>query len=149
MLTRDQLCGWSYEKAMTMGLPHAGARYTGKTPKCYTATSQCCAVCGKRAGSVHHVVPRRNGLVFTFDTPNGSYDLKSPLFALCGSGTTGCHGLFHDGTLKARWIWEPSFSLAWESGALLKTYGAHSPKLYRFGHWEVTRDGEVIAEIWR
>ena len=44
-----------------------------------------CAVCGRQAGGVHHVVPRgqRGG------------DVDENLVGLCGDGTRGCHGAVH------------------------------------------------------
>lgn len=83
-------------------------------------------------------------------TPRGTWDLRSPLFCLCGSGTTGCHGKFHGGArLKAEWKWRSTaYEEAWWNGELLQTYGPHSPGLYEYGYWLVTdRDGhEMIRE---
>src|SRR6476660_6104163 len=42
-----------------------------------------CRICGGRAGTLHHLVPRSLG----------GDDCVDNLVALCGSGTTGCHGL--------------------------------------------------------
>ena len=59
-----------------------------------------------RDQSCHHVAHRSLGLEFELVTPNGTWSLRSPLFALCGSGTTGCHGQFHGGAgLRAEWRW--------------------------------------------
>lgn len=61
-----------------------------------------CERCGKRLGegehvSVHHRTPRGMG---------GSHDerlnLMSNLMALCGSGTTGCHGWIESNRDEAR-----------------------------------------------
>lgn len=141
MLTSSQLKGLSKEKAMLYGLPHIGARYIkpGTSPS-YERISDTCAVCGKFATSCHHIVPRSYGRVFKLETPTrGTYALRSPLFALCGSGTTGCHNDFHGGAmLKARWVWDSqSYEDAWWSGELLARYGAHSPELFNYGCWEI------------
>lgn len=47
------LRGWSKDRAELYGKPHLGARYTHG--KAYEALSPRCCVCGRRAGSVHHV----------------------------------------------------------------------------------------------
>lgn len=41
-----------------------------------------CVVCGRPAATGHHVLPRGRG----------GDDVAENLVALCGSGTTGCHG---------------------------------------------------------
>ena len=147
MLTAAQLHGWSYDKAMLMGLPHIGALYTGK--RNYKAKTGRCEICGDTAGSVHHIVPVRAGREFYFVTDCGTFNLRSPLITLCGTGSTGCHGKFHDGTLKAEWRWiDHDARLKWESGEYLAEYGEHSNALYKFGWWQIKKDGAVIAEIW-
>lgn len=42
-----------------------------------------CLICGELAGSTHHVIKRSQG---------GDDDRRN-FVPLCGSGTTGCHGL--------------------------------------------------------
>lgn len=90
------------------------------------------------------------GETFRLVTLRGTWDLRSPLFCLCGSGTTGCHEKFHGGArLKAEWKWRSTvYEEDWWSGELLQTYGPHSPGLYEYGYWLVTdRDGhEMIRE---
>lgn len=99
---------------------------------------------------MHHVARRSWGETFRLVTPRGTWDLRSPLFCLCGSGTTGCHEKFHGGArLKAEWKWRSTvYEEDWWSGELLQTYGPHSPGLYEYGYWLVTdRDGhEMIRE---
>jgi 5-methylcytosine-specific restriction endonuclease McrA len=51
-----------------------------------------CRVCGYRATSLHHLVPRSLG----------GDDVEQNLVPLCGSGTTGCHGLVEEGDPAAR-----------------------------------------------
>lgn len=46
------------------------------------ASQQRCARCGQRAANWHHRLPRSRG----------GPDDPINLVALCGSGTTGCHG---------------------------------------------------------
>lgn len=149
------LHGLSRDKAMLYGLPHIGARYKHDGTKWrrdgarkYERTQDWCAVCGRRSTNCHHVVPISNGQVFELETPNGSFPLRSPLFAVCGSGTMGCHGMLHSGTLKARWIWDlPEYEEAWESGELLRRFAPHHTALYCYGQWEIenTKTGLVIA----
>lgn len=152
MLASAQLRGLSYEKASLYGLPHIGARYTkdGTSPS-YERLSETCSVCGSPATNCHHVVPRSAGKVFNLETPRGTFALRSPLFALCGSGTTGCHNDFHGGAkLKARWVWDSqSFEDAWWNGELLSRFGAHSPELFRYGCWEVEDKRRGITWLFR
>lgn len=51
-------------------------------------------MCGRRAGSAHHVLPRGG--------PHHGDDVIENLVPLCGSGTTGCHGAVEDGRQAAR-----------------------------------------------
>ena len=141
MLTMKDLDGYSYDKARLFGLPHIGAKYRGDTSgRQYDYTSDTCAVCGKPATNIHHIVPRGVGTVYHH--PSG-FILLSPLIALCGSGTTGCHNGFHGGaSLKIRWEWiKPEYEALWWSGELLKRYGEHSKKIYRFGYWVISGQG--------
>ena len=150
------LHGMSMEKAMLYGLPHIGARYThnGRKRKkngarAYERTQGWCAICGRPATSCHHVVPISNGQVLELETRNGVFLLRSPLFAVCGTGNTGCHDGFHGGAwLKARWVWDsPEYESAWEDGELLTRFAPHHPALYCFGQWEIEnrKSGLVIA----
>ena len=123
ILEASQLRGWPKERAELYGKPHLGARYTGKR--------------------------RGWGLEFKLVAPGGTWDLRSPLFALCGSGTTGCHGRFHGAGLKAEWRWRhPVYEEAWWTGQLLEVYEPHDPGLYEYGYWAIVdKDGnEIIRE---
>ena len=105
MIQMHQLRGLSIERAELYGKPHVGAHYTKGTR--YERTQARCCVCGGNATNCHHVIPRGRGQEFALQTPNGLWLLKSPLFAVCGSGTTGCHNGFHGGAfLKAKWVWK-------------------------------------------
>ena len=60
-----------------------------------------CIVCGSYPVNHHHIPPIGSGR-------RGSW--QGALLALCGSGTTGCHGLWHHGDLElrfmdGRWMW--------------------------------------------
>ena len=141
------LQGLSAERAQLYGLPHLGARYRGE--RHYRATAERCQLCGRPVGSVHHVAHLKWGRHLRLATPQGTFDLRSPLFALCGHGTSGCHDGFHGGAwLRARWAWDSEGNeAAWWSGELLARYGAHNPALFAYGRWEVenTRTGLVLV----
>ena len=142
ILDAVQLRGWARERAELYGKPHLGARYTGK--RRYELLQSRCCVCGRPAQSCHHVAHRSWGLEFELVTPNGTWELRSPLFALCGSGTTGCHNGFHGGAaLKAEWRWHSEvYEKAWWTGELLQAHRQHDPALYDYGCWAITdRDG--------
>lgn len=139
MITMAQLRGTSLERAELYGKPHVGARYTGSTAKSYERTADCCCICGRPAQSCHHVIPRGRGERFQLVTPNGTWSLRSPLFALCGSGTTGCHEGFHGGArYRARWAWDNiQYEQQWWDGLLLRQFAPHHPALYAYGRWEI------------
>ena len=140
MLTMQQLRGLSYEKASLYGLPHLGVEYTKGG---HRLTVDSCIICGKPATNAHHVIPIRSGK--TFHHPAG-FELKSPLFALCGSGTTGCHNAFHGGAkYRARWVWDDElWERLWWNGKLLNEYGEHSPELFKIGAWII--ESETIRK---
>lgn len=139
-MDRSLLRGMSIERAELYGKPHLGAHYTGGSG--YVHDIPFCAMCGKPAGSVHHIQPRRNGASFELH----GFELRSPLATLCGSGTTGCHGLIHAGSAFVRWKWDsPEARDAWWDGTLLRGLGPHSPELYRYGFWEFrTPNGRLV-----
>lgn len=142
------LRGMPRGRAELYGKPHLGARYTGA--RSYEAVSGRCAICGRPTGSVHHAAHRSWGLTFDLVTQKGTWRLRSPLFALCGSGTTGCHDLFHGGAgLRAEWRWRSEEAEeAWWTGELLAGIEPHSPDLFRYGFWAISdRYGdEIIRE---
>lgn len=133
------LNGLSYGKASLYGMPHLGAVYTGKSVGDYKRTVSRCVICGRPATNCHHVVPLSVGRRFELGTPRGTFRLRPPLFALCGSGTTGCHNGFHGGArFVPRWVWDSEECEGmWWSGELLERCGAHSPELFGYGHWEI------------
>ncbi len=140
-----QLRGYSLQRAELFGKPHAGCRYVGSG---WELTQERCCVCGRPAANCHHVMPRGRGKAFQLSTPAGKWQLKSPLFAVCGSGTTGCHDGFHGGAfLRAEWVWDRDvYQRAWWSGELLEVYEPHDEGLYEYGHWAIAdaRTGRVI-----
>ena len=46
-----------------------------------------CGACGRPPGSIHHVLQK--------SSPYFGGDVPANLIALCGSGTSGCHGAIH------------------------------------------------------
>ena len=135
MPNMSQLQGLSLRKASLFGMPHLGARYTDRSGG-YEATTDVCQICHmRRATNVHHIVPRSVRHVFSL----GGHELRSPLIALCGHGTDGCHGDCHGGArYEFEWVWnDPSHEDAWWSGDILGTYAPHDPALYRLGHWSI------------
>ena len=147
MIEAGRLRGLSLEQAELYGKPHVGAVYV-RGPR-YRRTSDTCCICGRPAGSCHHVAPRGRGETFCMATPNGVFWLRSPLFALCGSGTTGCHDGFHGAArFVPRWVWDNiQFEQQWWDGLLLKLFPPHHPGLYDYGRWEIEdRDtGRIIT----
>ena len=146
MPTMTQLRGLSLERAELYGKPHVGVRYTGGSG--YERTAERCCICRRPATNCHHVAPRRMGDSFPLVTPDRTWLLRSPLLALCGSGTTGCHNGFHGGSrFEARWVWdEEQYERWWWDGALLEEWGPHATELYGFGEWQITdkNTGRII-----
>lgn len=62
-----------------------------------SVVSDRCAVCGRYASNLHHVVQKGMGGV------SRDVERRIPKVALCGSGTTGCHGLVHERRLHLNW----------------------------------------------
>lgn len=59
-------------------------------------TGHYCAICHRFATNMHHIVPRSLG------------GKDGPTVRLCGSGTTGCHGMAESKQLHFKWChgWE-------------------------------------------
>lgn len=60
-----------------------------------------CIVCGRPNPNLHHMPPIGSGKRSAW---------QGAMLALCGSGTTGCHGAFHAGKLEldfidGHWMW--------------------------------------------
>lgn len=142
------LRGLSVASAQCFGMPHVNTHYDGKGVR--TNRLDCdaeCAVCGMMATNSHHVpAVGMGGRNATF-TLNG-HVLRPALIALCGSGTTGCHGLMHSGRLRMEWAWDDDEAAeAWWSGELLGEYQPHDPGLYRLGRWLIVGGGRVAGEV--
>lgn len=137
MIGRDVLRGLSIDKARCYGMPHFMAYYASKSVASnrleYNAR---CIVCGRRATNSHHHPPRGTAAKFTLY----GQELKPALLAVCGSGTTGCHGLIHSGKVKIRWTWDShEAEKAWFSGRYFaEGVNPHDEILYKLGHWEVS-----------
>lgn len=120
------------------GMPHVGARYIGATKRWAPDEEAVCAVCGRLATNAHHEPQRGTCGVSTLVTDYGRWTLQPALIALCGSGTTGCHGLRHSGRLSFRWVWDNEQAREdWFSGFLLASgFMPHDERLFTLGHWE-------------
>lgn len=134
------LRGRPVSEAMKFGMPHVGCHYAGSGVNTHRLDDGAmCLVCGRPATNAHHEPPKSKCPTFLLSTPNGSHVLRPALFALCGSGTTGCHNGFHGGArYKAEWLWDDDeFERMWWGGELLERFGPHSPELYDFGRWSI------------
>lgn len=139
---RHQLRGLSVDVAELYGKPHLGACYrgSGANAKAYQLDEGArCAICRRPATNAHHVPPLSKGRGFRLVTPKGEWLLKPSLFALCGSGTTGCHNGFHGGArYEARWVWrDDRCAELWWDGSILAELGPHNPGIFAYGHWLV------------
>lgn len=137
----SRLRGLPVDRAELYGKPHAGI--DDETPLC--------AVCGRLATNRHHAAHRKWGRTFELATERGMWRLESALIALCGTGTTGCHGAMHGGArLSVRWVWDTEEAArAWWSGELLARYAPHDPALYGFGGWEFADAAGRTVAGWR
>lgn len=139
---RSQLRGLDYRSAELFGKPHVGAFYErddSKTNRLLEGSR--CVVCGRQATNSHHVVPLGKARSWDLHTERGIFVLKSPLFAVCGSGTMGCHDGFHGGALyTVRWIWDRlEFLERWWSGwTLAHGFDSNDQRLFEQGCYEVT-----------
>lgn len=136
----DQLHGWSIKKADCMGKPHIGAEYVGFDVRPTTLKLNArCANCGQLATNAHHEPPigaGKQNSKFTLSCERGVWILQPALISLCGSGTTGCHGLRHTGNLTFEWKWRrDDYARAWWEGELLEQFLPHDTRLYAFGYW--------------
>lgn len=132
------LRGLSVDTAQKFGMPNAGAHYAGRGVRTNRLDEEAlCAYCRRPATNAHHVPSVGMGARNATFRLHG-YELRPALIALCGSGTTGCHG----GLMRIDWVWDSDeYARAWWSGELLREYGAASAMLYEFGGWEIARLG--------
>lgn len=137
MPSSRQLQGLSLDVAECYGKPHINAHYTADNVDKYIHEGAC-ALCGGRATNAHHQPPKGRGRNFLLLTDWGQFVLKPSLIALCGSGTTGCHGRVHNRQVLIKWVWrDEEYQRQWWSGEILKNYAPHSKELYNFGYWVI------------
>lgn len=136
------LRGLSVSTAQKFGMPNIGAHYIGGGVRSTRLDEDAlCAFCRRPAANAHHVPNVGMGGRNKGFTLHGHW-LRPALIALCGSGTTGCHGECHGGLMRIEWAWDSDeYAEAWWSGELLYRYGPANPKLYELGGWEITRLG--------
>lgn len=145
IIPRILLGGLSVERADLYGKPHIGAWSKGLR---YGRSQEWCPICGAPATNCHHIAGR-GGLTVTVS--GKPVRLLSPLMAVCGSGTTGCHGRIHERRVIVSWVWEdPAMQLAWFQGRLLEELRPHDPRLYAYGWWAIEdKDAHVVREVRR
>lgn len=151
MIAASSLGGLSREAATKYGMPHIGAEYYGEGVNAYRPLDRPrCPVCGRPASNVHHEPAKGSTGTWTLRTKVGIFVLRPALIALCGTGTTGCHGERHAGLLRVSWRWDdPVDEEAWLNGFLLSHgFEPHDPRLYGYGCWTFERNGEEVCE-WR
>ena len=142
------LRGLSVASASKFGMPNVGAHYEGRGVRTNRLDDGAlCAFCRRPATNAHHVpavgMGARNA---TFELYG--HKLRPALIALCGSGTTGCHGECHSGVMSVEWVWdEEEFAEAWWRGELLRELGPASPLLYDYGYWAIKRPGSIVRLI--
>lgn len=147
MIDARTLHGFSIEDAQCYGMPHIGAHYRREDVNAYSRDEDLCVICGRKATNVHHHPPKGNARSFTLETKHGKFILLPALITLCGSGTTGCHGLVHQKKIDIRWEWDhPSYEEKWFSGYML-SHGVipHAQRLYKYGRW-IIGDGTTEVE---
>lgn len=134
MYSMSQLQGLSHRWASLFGMPNIDAEYTDYESGEYRLLDGArCLICGRPATNVHHVVPRSVRRDFVL----GDTMLRSPLIALCGSGTTGCHNDFHGGArYELRWEWfSESDEDRWWDGSLLRDLRPNDDALFELGEY--------------
>lgn len=148
-LKASQLNGLDYRTAELFGKPHIGAYFKREDAKTNTLEDHAkCVICGRGATNSHHVVPLSKARSWQLRTPYGIFVLMSPLFAVCGSGTTGCHDGFHGGArYKVAWVWDSEVDMDnwWSGWSLSHGIAPNSPLLFEQGRYVVT-DSETGTE---
>ena len=159
LLDPSQLRGLPYETAKLYGMPNIGAWYATEDVRDYVLSDlSSCAICGRQANNVHHEPPRGRSLCvddegkkhpgsFLLATPVGKFVLLPALIAMCGSGTTGCHGQRHGGNISIRWEWDSEEEeRKWWDGTYLSR-GLHPNCSWLFEHGRYAmrrRDGSGL-----
>lgn len=129
---RSLLRGLSVDVAEQFGKPHINAWYTSNNINSYQFNHEAsCPVCGNRVTNVHHCPPKSKGKLELH-----GHVLMPSLFALCGSGVSGCHGMIHQRLIIPTWKWHSdNFAEAWWNGWLFEELEPHSTDLYKYGEW--------------
>lgn len=152
MIGAEVLRGMAKGKADCYGKPHVGAYYAGRGVRTNRLADDArCCICGSSASNSHHNPPVGSSGIWTLNAPCGSFALKPALVAVCGSGNTGCHDMFHGSAMaKMNWVWRSdSAEDEWYSGRALMHAEPHSEDIYELGFWRITLDGIVFKEIGR
>lgn len=137
------LRGLPYERAQLYGMPNIGAKYLrDDVDSQMLLPGAVCAVCGRKAVNSHHEPPKSNGRSFLLRSRWGLFVLKPALIALCGSGTTGCHGRRHERRWSVRWEWDADGNAEkwWDGWWLSHGFAPNSRKLFELGRY-VFSDG--------
>lgn len=125
----------SYKRLSFYGKPHLTA-------------DKMCFVCGRPAGSSHHIVPKGIGGGSRYVEVAGKR-LESARIDVCGTdNVTGCHGRFHHHEISVSWEWnEPEYEELWNTGQMFTDYGItpHSERLYEYGYY-VLQIGQYTRE---
>jgi len=141
----QRLCGMPRRAFDCFGKPHVGALYTGSSINSHALEDDAlCTCCGRMAENAHHWPLGRRTVEVAGKV------LRPSLFAVCGSGTTGCHNGWHGGCrYKALWFWdEERYFLDWVNGVFWDMgFEPHDQRLYLYGAWELYDFKE--GRIWR
>lgn len=128
-----------------MGMPHINAHYDGGFDHKHRRYSRdddaMCAICGRPATDVHHVVELGMGGVQTphnIRNKMGIFPTWTPLFALCRE----CHQMFTFHRISVEWKWDEGVD---ETPHILAMRTANDPKLFLFGRYVVS--GDIEKEI--
>lgn len=128
------LRGLSVDVAECYGKPHIGAWYVSHNDNINSYRfdhDSMCPICRGRATNVHHCPQKSKGLFVLH-----GHILKPSLFALCGSGTTGCHGKMHQRLIVPKWHWySDDYAESWWNGEMLEFIEPHSRELFEYGGW--------------
>ena len=146
---KDALRGLSVQTADKYGKPCVGAYYAGRGIRTNRLEEgACCCICGARATNSHHEPPVGMGGGRGAFRLHG-HEMRPALFALCGSGTTGCHGAVHSGRYRIRWQWDTEKDAAeWWAGDMPDAMYQGGEELYWHGEWVITdRAGTEIRRI--
>lgn len=127
------------------GMPHLGARYTGPGVNDYRLDDgAACAFCGRLAAHAHHEPPKgTGGGVLHLATPEGTFDLRPALIALCPECHESRHAKGGPERLGIRWEWDDPIQAMrwWRGGMLAGGTEPHSPDLFGSGRYALTRMG--------